>query len=367
MADIDSNLPIFSRAVTDPVVVSATTSANLATNPIFTRLTDGTTAIGVTSNALDVNIDNASIVVTATDLDIRDLINTQDSIAIGDSTNIFDVAVLNSALSGTANAFPVAGRFQGTPDTFTDGDATHLLTDENGRLQVDIVSGGGSNASVQVDDTAFTPATSSVTNIGFFADETTPDSVDEGDIGAARMTLDRRQLMVITDATTGSQRWAIDSSGLGQVDVAAHALTNSNAVPVSADNSANAETNPIFVQVVSGVLSGIEVVDFDTTASVAEDATDNHDYTVTAASTLKVQCCFGSASGAQKIVISSGPVAGLVTQATLFTSMSNPNWVADFKGLLEVPDTSTGTLRIARTNRDEDSMDVYSTILGTEV
>lgn len=47
------------------------------------------------------------------------------------------------------------------------------------------------------DDAAFTPATSKVLPIGFFADESTPDSVNEGDIGAARMTLDRHIRAVV--------------------------------------------------------------------------------------------------------------------------------------------------------------------------
>ena len=46
-----------------------------------------------------------------------------------------------------------------------------------------------------VDDAAFTPATSRVIPIGLQADETATDSVDEGDIGAPRMTLDRKQIM----------------------------------------------------------------------------------------------------------------------------------------------------------------------------
>jgi hypothetical protein len=48
---------------------------------------------------------------------------------------------------------------------------------------------------VLVDDAAFTPATTSVHMGGFFADEASTDSVDEGDAGAARMTLDRKQIM----------------------------------------------------------------------------------------------------------------------------------------------------------------------------
>tara|TARA_Y100000310_G_scaffold339815_1_gene433676 strand:+ start:48 stop:2210 length:2163 start_codon:yes stop_codon:yes gene_type:complete len=46
------------------------------------------------------------------------------------------------------------------------------------------------------DDAAFTPATSPVAPIGMLADETSADSVDEGDIGAPRMTLDRQARVV---------------------------------------------------------------------------------------------------------------------------------------------------------------------------
>lgn len=55
------------------------------------------------------------------------------------------------------------------------------------------------NVDIPLDDAAFTPATSPVMPVGYFADETAPDSVTEGDIGAARMTLDRR---VITAGQT---------------------------------------------------------------------------------------------------------------------------------------------------------------------
>lgn len=46
-----------------------------------------------------------------------------------------------------------------------------------------------------VDDAAFTPATTRVLMAGFEADETATDSVDEGDGGAARMTLDRKVIV----------------------------------------------------------------------------------------------------------------------------------------------------------------------------
>lgn len=54
-----------------------------------------------------------------------------------------------------------------------------------------------------VDDAAFTPGTSNVNMVGFQADEASTDSVDEGDAGAARMTLDRKQIMTLQPHTAG--------------------------------------------------------------------------------------------------------------------------------------------------------------------
>lgn len=359
MADQIAAQPIRSDIVGEPVVVSRDLNQNEASNVLFTQLSDGTTALSITSGALDVNVDN-TVTVTATDFDIRDLSHTQvDSVRLGDGTDLADFVVIDSAYGATPVAFPVAGKFEATPTVYADGDATPFLTDSNGRLQVDAMAG-------TLDDSVFTPGVSTVSAAGFFADEAAPDSVDEGDVGAARMTLDRKQLIRVV-GSTDADRWEIDSSGLGQIDVASHALTNANAVPISADNAANAETNPIFVQVVSGVVSGIEVVDFDTAAAVAKDATSNHDITVTGASTMKVQCIIVSASSAAKWEVQSGPLASLVTEAVNFTSASNQNSVFDFKGLLEVPDTGTGTVRIIRTNRDNQAQDVYSTLIATEV
>lgn len=60
--------------------------------------------------------------------------------------------------------------------------------------------GGGSGGTASTDDAAFTiGSAASITPAGFLADETATDSVDEGDAGIARMTLTRKQLMVISD------------------------------------------------------------------------------------------------------------------------------------------------------------------------
>lgn len=66
---------------------------------------------------------------------------------------------------------------------------------------------------VLVDDAAFTPATSSVMMAGFEADETAADSVDEGDAGAARMTLDRKVIVTVQPHTAGGWDTFMATSG----------------------------------------------------------------------------------------------------------------------------------------------------------
>lgn len=111
----------------------------------------------------------------------------------------------------------------------TDGDYSTLNVDASGRLHVNVgntvtvgshaVTNAGTFAvqvdgsaltalqvidnPVLVDDAAFTPATSSVMMAGYQADEASTDSVDEGDAGAARMTLDRKVITNPQPHTTG--------------------------------------------------------------------------------------------------------------------------------------------------------------------
>lgn len=61
----------------------------------------------------------------------------------------------------------------------------------------------GAIADMLVDDAAFTAATSRVMPVGFFADETATDSVTEGDVGAPRMTLDRKVIANIQPHSAG--------------------------------------------------------------------------------------------------------------------------------------------------------------------
>lgn len=381
---------------TFPTLVSKDRSSNAAANPMYVQLSDGSAVLGITGGALDVNVSNATIAVTqsgtwniATVTTLTGITNDVN-IADGGNTITVDGTVLLGANSGVdigdvdvTSVIPGVGATNlgkaedavhatgdvgvmglavrndaGTP-LAADGDYIPLMVNASGALYV---TGTFAAADVKVDDSAFAVGTDSVGVVGFLADETTPDSVDEGDVGAARMTLDRKQLMVLVDATTDSQRLAIDSSGHAQVDLAAVSVT---AVPVSKDGSANSEANPIWVQPVSGGVSGTEVHDYKT-ATPGADASDNHDYTVTGTTFLLKSVIFAG-SGGVKAEIQTGPVASLATVAVGFIARQGGVEQLDFNPPVEVPVTSTGTVRVIVTNRQGAAMDVYSTIIGNDV
>jgi len=301
-----------------PTLVSKDRLPNALTNPIFTQPTNGTTA-GLNPGT------------GATDLG-----KAVDDAAGATDTGLTALFVRDDVLATLTPA---------------DGDYVRGRTNDRGAIWVAL---DGSSFPSKVDDSAFAIGTDSVSPAGYLADETAPDSVDEGDVGLARMTLDRKQLMVIVDPSTDANRWAISAAGAGSIN-----LTQVN-------GTAHSETNPVFVQVVNTAVSGSEIHDYDTTASVAADGTDNHDYTV-ANTTFLLKSVIFSSSGAGKVEIQTGPLASLATDAVAFVSTFGGTQQLFFDPPIEVPVTSTGTVRLIRTNREGATQDVYSTIIGNDV
>jgi len=210
-------------------------------------------------DAIPVTDNSGSLTVDAVNLDIRDLTSASDSVAaVCTNAGTFAVQESGAALTALqliddtvfAEDVPATAADKGisilavrrdadTSLVGADNDYAQLQVNANGALKVEIFDGGDShtvdgsvsitgsvavtnagtfavqesgaaltalqlidNASI-ADDAAFTPATTGVQMAGFFADETSTDSVDEGDGGAARMTLDRRQITVPQPHATG--------------------------------------------------------------------------------------------------------------------------------------------------------------------
>lgn len=127
---------------------------------------------------------------------------------------------------------------------------------------------------IVADDAAFTPATTKVMMAGFEYDDTTPDSVNEGDAGAARMSANRNQYIQIRDAA-GNERGA-NVNASGQLSV-----TVDNTVTVGSHAVTNAGT--FAVQESGGALTALQIMDdWDNDASdgasvsgdVAHDSVD---------------------------------------------------------------------------------------------
>lgn len=329
---------------TFPGLISKDRNANSASNVIYVNISDET-------NSLVINADGS--------INIGDILPGSGALNLGkleDTAHTSgDLGVLGLTVRRDADTSLVDA----------DGDYAPLQVNALGALKVDVISSVSPGG--LIDDSAYTIGSDTVNPQGFLADETAPDSVDEGDIGIARMTLDRKQLGVIVSPTVDGQRMEVNAAGEAQVDVAAHALTNANALPISKDNAANTVINPIFVQNVNTAVTSDEVHDFDQGVAVASDATSNHDYTVTGATFLLKSILFAS-SGSMKVEIQSGPVASLVTNAVGFlTGRQGDSKQINFSPPIEVPVSSTGTIRVIRTNRQGAAMDVYSTIIGNDV
>ena len=137
-------------------------------------------------------------------------------------------AVDDSAMAATPPFIPVGGEYRAAATTYTDGDATVLQTDVNGRLLTD--------AKVTLNDytddsNEFTVGTSMLIAVGGIA---TSDTVDANDVGAFRMTTSRNLGVDMT--TKDGSAWAVNN---------AINVTIGDGTTVPAVNTAFAETEAI--------------------------------------------------------------------------------------------------------------------------
>jgi len=115
---------------------------------------------------------------------------------------------------------------------------------------------------------------------------------------------------------------------------------------------------------------GTEIHDFDEGTAIAKDATSTHDYSVADTVVFTLHQVLSSGSGKMKVEIQVGDGAAsevFATKAITFNSTAAPQ--ADVA--LAVPIVVTGTantttVRVIRTNLDNQPQDLHSTIIGVE-
>lgn len=140
-----------------------------------------------------------------------------------------------AAIAADAQSAPTAPGVYGWLMGYNGANWDRLRVANTGRLQVDVVTGGGSNASVLVDNAGFTDGTSSLTVLGGYFDEVAGTGLTENDIAAVRIDSKRAMIGVLEDATTRGQRLAVSAAGAASSNLTqVGGVTMSATVPVIA-------------------------------------------------------------------------------------------------------------------------------------
>jgi len=140
------------------------------------------------------------------------------------------------------------------------------------------------------------------------------------------------------------------------------ALLDEDSVPYS-------DTNPVPVSISEN--EGAEIHDFDAAAAVVKDATSDHDYTVATGVTVLLYGYRASGSGKIKVELQIGDGAAseaFVSKDVSFNSTATPNISGDFfrVPIKVVGTANTTTIKLIRTNRDNQAQDLYSTFIIVE-
>jgi hypothetical protein len=173
--------------------VAATQSGTWNVGTVTTVTT--VSAVTAISNALPAgdnnigNVDLASAIPAGTN-NIGDV----DVLTVVPGTGATNLGKAEDAAhtSGDVGVMTLFVRQDTQSDFGADGDYVPGSIDADGALRVSIVNG---DISGLADDAAFTVGTTELLPVGYLADEASTDSVNEGDIGAPRITLDRKTIV----------------------------------------------------------------------------------------------------------------------------------------------------------------------------
>jgi len=166
--------------------------------------------------------------------------------------------------------------------------------------------------------------------------------------------IDERLQSKIVDFTTPSQGMEVDT------DNDAHVKAK---LRDDAGAAFGTLANPVAVTQTTAI-PGDGIVDFDAASAVAKDATSDHSYAITATKSGRGLRIHMAASGYAKFEISYGTTASEVLKYVVFNSTSQPYQFLDIEAEVELADTES--IKITKTNLDNQAQDLYSTIELTE-
>lgn len=329
----------------DAVKISKDLDDNAVANVIYVQPSDGTDVLAINADgSLNATINNASIAVTATDLDIRDLTHVSDSVKVGDGTDLLavnadgsiNVTINNASIAVTATDLDIRNLSasqdnvavsDGTDTLAIAADGSIAVTDNGGSLTVD-----GTVAATQ----------SGTWNIGTLTSITNDVNIADG---GNSITVDGSVTVSATDLDIRDLTHVSDSVKVGD---------GTDLLAVNADGSIN---------VVVGGSSGTPVA-VTSEASLGTGVSGNHDYTATGGAFIPDRVIVSSESIATFEILT-GPTGSLVSRGKVRTSVEHPN--AEFVFPANFSVASTDVVRVVRTNDSNKTKTLNSTITGAQL
>lgn len=335
MSDINSGLPIRSQLPGQ---------ANY--DDIIVKLADGSNAaqlLGIDSAGLIGSklFDGAGTAITS------QASGAQQALDVG--INVGGVQIDPRQIRALASGTDSVTAVQGTSPWVISGTVT---ANQGGAWTVAATQSGAWSVSLTEDHDYGAVGATTLRTAAQIGNATGSANFDYGAVGAQTL----RTASQIGNAT-GAADFNNGATGAQTLRVAA------NLAIAGADVSA---TNPIPV-VLSVDNTGTEINDYNTASAIAGGATSNHDYTVTAGKTLRLTQIEASASGKMKIEvqIETGVATNVFnTRFVQFSSTAETNMSISLRAPISV--AAGVRVRIIRTNRDNQSQDLYSTICGQE-
>jgi len=275
-ADVGNGNPVPVSDAGGSLTVDGTVTADAGTGPWpvtdnggSLTVDDGGAALAVDATGQgDVPVTLAGEQVDISDRAARDMgkvdIAAFDVALPAGDNNIGNVDLASEIPAGTQQIGSVV------VDDIEDGAAASVMDAVNHAVKVNIVAGAAGGVS-HTDDAAFTPASDDIVPAGGVY-QSTPDTVDDGDAGAVRMSAARELFVQVRDAAGNDRGLNVDASGNVGIN------DGGNAITVDGTVTADAGTGPWPVTDNGGSLT----VD-DGGAALAVDATGQGDVPVTLA------------------------------------------------------------------------------------
>lgn len=356
MADFDSSLPIRTQANGDVVAFLADGTINTqllsidASGRLTIKLDDGTgnaitSQVNGAQRALDVGINVAGV-----QIDPRQIraLTAADVVSVVQSTSPWATKDQSDGpvAPGTVASFSqlMGGQFNTVLPTLTNAQQAAVQLDASGRLLV---------STTTTDDHNYgTVGANTLRSASQIGNATGAADFNFGAVGAQTLR---------TAAEVGNSTGAADfnngATGAQTLRVAAN-------LAVAGANVSAANPVPVTIEDAPGT----HINDFKDATATAINATDDHDYTVTAGKTLHLNQITSSASGKAKMTvrIETGVATGVFNDVFVqFNSAATPNMSVILSDDILI--AAGVRVRCSMKNRDLAAEDLYSTISGFEL